>query len=249
MSSFKDKKSRGGSNNSGNAPRKKSGGGVSYSNSASTSSGPHVREYSLPKKIGITIVCALLVIALMLPSLMTLFGNSSDSQQTSDQTETVDSVNAQYQDTVTAIQEQVQADPTNVSYLETLTDEYYQWGTALMNVASDDDGYSQAATQLAYAESTATQCISAGSTSQTVRLERAMSAYFLGDSENAIAYMKEICDSNPDDPTVWTYLGMFYASAGDNDNARSAYQTALSKTSSDNTDLIDYINQQLESLS
>lgn len=250
VSSFKDKKGRGGSNKSGSPASGKKGGGSSTHSSSSGSSPSLHRSYSLGKKIGVTIVCALLVIALMIPSFMTLFGGRSDEQtdQQQEQTETVDSVNQQYDPTVQAVAAKVQEDPTNVTYLETLTSEYYQWAVALMNVASSDDDYTQAATQFANASQTAQTYLDNGGTSESVRLEQAMSSYYLGQTDSAIQSMQGICDDDPDNPVPWSYLGMFYAATGDNEQAKSAYQTALSKTSSDQTDLVDYLNQQLSSL-
>lgn len=264
MSSFKDKKANGYKGNSaGKAngsdkvkPAKQSG--VSKksaaSNKPSSPKGSYHKSNSMLKRIGIIVICAILVLALMIPSFMSLFSNSSTSSSSSSSasataTPSADSVNSQYEDTVNAIVAKVQEDPTNTSYLETLTSEYYQWALALMDVASSTDDYNQVVTCLSNTLTYANQYFDAGGTSESIQMERAIATYYLGDTDTAISYMQAVCDADPSNASAWANLGMFYQAAGNNDDAKTAYNNALSYATDSQSNLKEYVNQQLSSMS
>lgn len=262
VSSSKNKKNNGHKNNSGKKGTSNKGKstkqtGVSRQSASSSKpsapKGSYHKSNTVLKKVGITVICAILALALMVPSFMALFGSnstaSSSSSASATATPATDSINTQYQSTVDAIAAKIQEDPTNTTYLETITTEYYQWALELMNSASSTDDYTQIYTCLSKTLTYANQYVDAGGSSETVLMERAIATYYTGDTASAISYMQAVCDGDPANAAAWANLGMFYQSSGDNASATTAYNQALSTATDSQSSLKDYVNQQLSSMS
>lgn len=241
LSSFKDKKKNKGykGNPAGkrqkNASQLKGVKGDASRPAPKSGSSSRSRDNSLAKKIGITVVCLLLVIALMIPSLFSIIGSHDADVAASSQQETVESVNSRYQDTADAVLAKVDEDPDNTSYLQNLVTVYDEWGNQLMSVASADGTVSDEENQqisscfgnvVTYAD----QYIEAGGDSQDVQVDRAMACYYLGDSDEAISSMKRLCRKDSDNASLWQQLGSLYQAAGDADGAADAYGKAADIT-------------------
>jgi tetratricopeptide (TPR) repeat protein len=246
LSSFKDKKKNKGYKGNSAGKRQKNASqlkGVKSDASKPASKGgapksgapSRSRDNSLAKKIGITVVCLLLVIALMIPSLFSIIGSHNAGVANSAQQETVESVNSRYQGTADAVLAKVNEDPDNTSYLQNLVTVYDEWGSQLMSVASADGTVSDEETQqisncfdnvVTYAD----RYIEAGGDSQDVQVDRAMAYHYLGDDDKAISNMKRLCRNDSDNASLWQQLGALCQATGDTDGAADAYGKAVDIT-------------------
>lgn len=216
------------------------------------------KNAGLGKKIGITVVCALLALAMTIPSLVLLFSGDKESSAAKSTTgsastaattgpATVADIDAEYVETEAALIAAAKDAPDNNTYNETIGNLYFDWALDLMAYTGTEDVSAHLAETWAKCISYYDIFLKKGS-SAPVEVDRAIAFYYSGDTQSAIDSMLAFTAVNEKYSPAWANLGLFYESRGETDLARSAYKKALEVDPEDEYDVATFVNGRLESL-
>ncbi|NTU89509.1 MAG: tetratricopeptide repeat protein [Actinobacteria bacterium] len=216
------------------------------------------KNAGLGKKIGITVVCVLLALAMTIPSLVLLFSDDKGSSSTTSTTDsasaattaeaaTVADIDAEYEETETALIASAEAAPDDNTYNETIGNLYFDWALDLMAYTGTEDVSAHLAETWAKCISYYDTFLEKGS-SAPVEVDRAIAFYYSGDTQSAIDSMLAFTAMNEDYSPAWANLGLFYESRGETDLARESYNKALEVDPEDEYEVATFVNGRLESL-
>jgi tetratricopeptide (TPR) repeat protein len=193
------------------------------------------QRFSTAKKIGIVVVCAILALAMTIPSMAVLLAN--DTQSTSDTTSTesvvpdentsVEDTNSYYQNLVTKLETSISDGSASTTAYKQLGDDYYAWANALSAYHSDDaDAQTQAVTCWQKAKESYEKYL-ADNDSASVRVSDGVATYFSGDTAGGLAILEQTTVDYESYVPAWFNLGLLYLYSGDTDNAQAALQKVL----------------------
>lgn len=130
----------------------------------------------------------------------------------------------------------------------TLANNYFDMGMSAMNAASDEAGKEQARGLFAQAI-THYDAYLAQNESAPAEVDRAISVFYTGDHEGAIAALEAFTKRDSSFAPAWANLGMFYESHGDTGKAIEAYEHAVAAAEKDDTYGVgDYARGHLDAL-
>ena len=165
---------------------------------------------------------------------------------------TMEQVDAQYTQATDALQEQYDADPDNPSALLNLANGYFDWGAAARGYATtEDDDYhvvhlfSQA---IAHYDDYLERYGTDDGANKSVQVDRAIAIFYTGDVDTAVSTLEAFVAQTDDFGPAWANLGMFYESQGRIDDARSAYERAVSSDTDNSYGVKDYAQARLDAL-
>ncbi len=206
----------------------------------------------------------LLIFAFAFPSLATLItttGGSStntsssttSSSSSSSSTATTMDYDSMLQSTVNNELAAISASPNDSSAYEQLANQYFDWASYV------EDGTIESqytvAELFAKAQEYYKKCLDNNAIYHdltdynAVTVDYAITLFYLGDTEGAIATLEAFNLVTGDFPYSWANLGLFYQNEGNTDRARECYQKALSTANSDtDSDLITQVQELLNNL-
>lgn len=135
----------------------------------------------------------------------------------------------------------------DLAALLNLGQNYMSWGSSAIYSSTTDD-------EKAYSEALLKKAMEyydrylALNDSDAVKVSRAACDYYLGNTEQAIATLKEMTEKKPDYPLAWAYLGMFYEQGYDMDNAKAAYEKAAETDAKDEYGVKTYAEGRIDSI-
>lgn len=157
-------------------------------------------------------------------------------------------VDLTYRTTLDQLEGQYEADPSNPSALLNLANGYFDWGVAAMGVAADDEDAGHVADLFNHAIERYDEYLEANPGSKSVEVDRAISIFYAGDADRAIATLEEFTAADDSFGPAWANLGMFYESAGRAQDARAAYERAVACDPDDAYGVRTYAQQRLDAL-
>lgn len=175
-------------------------------------------------------------------------GTAATSTSSSSQLSSVDEVNATYGKAEQQLQAQYDADQTNPSALLNLANGYFDWGTAVMNVAKTDADNQHVKDLFQKAIGLYDQYLTKNPGSKSVEVDRAISIFYTGDTDKAIQTLEAFVKADDSFGPAWANLGMFYEKAGRTDDAKAAYEKAIKADPSDTYQVKTYAQQRLDAL-
>lgn len=215
-------------------------------------------------EVAAVVFAVIMALSMMLPSLSGCTSKSSSSSATTDaatdaatdatssttaaDTSTVSGVDSEYADTVAALENKLQGDPSNLATLINVANDYLQWGGSVTNVASTDDDKAHAADLYKKAMDYYDRYLALND-SKAARVNRALAQYYSGDTSGAISALEQFTAANTDYARGWAYLGMFYESQSQTDKAKDAFTKAGDADPDDTYGMRTYAEGQLSSIS
>lgn len=179
-------------------------------------------------------------------------GSSAPTSSSDEDETTMVDVDAQYQDATDTLQAQYDADPENPSALLNLANGYFDWGAAARAYVEDDDDdahvvdlFSQAISR--YDDYLEKYGADSGS-NKSVQVDRAIAIFYTGDVDTAVATLEDFVAKTDDFGPAWANLGMFYESENRTDDARAAYEKAITADSDNSYGVKDYAQARLDAL-
>jgi tetratricopeptide (TPR) repeat protein len=196
------------------------------------------KKNSTMKKVTTTIICAILVMALMLPVAGLAYSCSNQDAVANNPGVTVpggstgDNVDAgnttleaMYAQTIKKYEDAILVDPNNYNNYELLGNMAMDWGINVQEGLMSPAPYTQKElfekAIAAYTKRLALQ------PSPDVTVDRAIATFYNGDTVAAIALLEPYVVENAYFAPAWAWLGRFYEDNKQNDKARTAYEKAL----------------------
>lgn len=143
--------------------------------------------------------------------------------------------------------ERLDKDENNLAALLNLGQTYMSWGYSANSSASTDE-------EKAYAKSLLDTAIDYFdrylklNDSATVKIDRALSQYYAGDTDGAVKALEKVCDEYPENPLAWAQLAYLYESQNNTDKASDTYRKAAELDADERYGVKSYANQRLISL-
>lgn len=158
-------------------------------------------------------------------------------------------VDANYASVVEQLQAQYDSDPSNPSALLQLANGYFDWGVAAREVVATDEDDAHVVDLFNQAIARYDDYLEQNPDSKSVEVDRAISIFYAGDRDRAIAELESFTAEDGSFGPAWANLGMFYETEGRTDEAIAAYERAIESDSSDAYGVKDYAQQHLDALS
>ena len=209
---------------------------------------PKKNGLSTPAKVLIAFFAVLMALSLMIPSLSAFFQSGDTS---GDQTITIDTlreaIDNQYSTTVSTLETQLEADPTNPDLLHQLGEAYMQWAANSSYYATTDEqtleSYDHAKKAKEYFDTYLED-----NDDTDVAVEAAMCIYYYGETSNALSALEEIAKEDSDSAGLYANMGMLYEIQGMDDKALDAYNTAIEKDPDDVEGAKSYAESRIEAM-
>lgn len=158
-------------------------------------------------------------------------------------------VDANYASVIEQLQAQYDSDPSNPSALLQLANGYFDWGVAARGVGATDEDDAHVVDLFNRAIARYDDYLEQNPDSKSVEVDRAISIFYAGDRDRAIAELESFTAADGSFGPAWANLGMFYETEGRTDEAIAAYERAIESDSSDAYGVKDYAQQHLDALS
>lgn len=143
--------------------------------------------------------------------------------------------------------DRLKENPENLAALYNLGQTYMNWGYSANNSATTDEEREYAKKLLDKATSYFDRYLKLND-SVTVKIDRALTQYYAGDTTAATDALKKVCDENPEDAIAQAQLGYLYESQYDVENATAAYRKAAELDPENTQGVKDYANQRVIAL-
>ena len=173
---------------------------------------------------------------------------SSDGQAASDDGHTMDDVDATYGTAAKQLKAKYDANPADPSTLLNLANGYFDWGTAALSHAQDDEDRQHAIDLFKQAIGYYDTYIERNPGSKSAEVDRAICVFYSGDRTAAIAALEEFVAADSTFGPAWANLGMFYENEGRIDDAKDAYNKAIEADPEDTYQVKTYAQQRLANL-
>ena len=208
---------------------------------------PGKNGLSTPAKILIAFFAVLMALSLMIPSISAFFssGNSGNQEITIDTLR--EAIDNQYSTTVSTLETQLEADPTNPDLLKQLGSSYMQWAANSSYYAVTDEQTLKAYDHAKKAKEYFDTYLEDNDDIE-VATEAAMCVYYYGETSNAVSKLEDIAADDPDYAGVYANLGMLYEIQGMTDKALDAYNTAIEKDPDDADGAKSYAEGRIEAM-
>ncbi|MBR3157588.1 MAG: tetratricopeptide repeat protein [Atopobiaceae bacterium] len=148
---------------------------------------------------------------------------------------------------VKKFKKRLDADENNLAALLNLGQIYMEWGYSAHNSASTDEETTYAKNLLNTAIEYFDRYLKLND-SATVKIDRALSQYYAGDSDAAIKALQKVSEEYPENPLCQAQLGYLYESQSDVEKASAAYRKAAELDEDERYGVKSYANQRLISL-
>lgn len=148
---------------------------------------------------------------------------------------------------VDKLKKRLEEDPNNLAALLNLGEAYMNWGYSANSSSTKDEEKEYSKALLNKAMSYYDRYLKLND-SVTVKINRALTQYYAGETDQAIAALKKICEENPQNALAQAQLGYLYESQYDTKNATAAYTKAAELDSDDTYGIKTYANQRLIAL-
>ncbi len=220
--------------------------------------------------VGVILVSVIMVGSCLLPSLSAIISgiqNAQESAETSSATEDasddaetdsdteraettnsyMDSLDETYQPKVDALESKLEENAEDKATLINLANTYLKWADTGRNYASSDTDTEHVNELLTKAEGYYDSYLKLDDAS-AARVSRALCQYYLGETDAAVAALKEVAEKDESYAPAWTNLGMVYDETGDTEKAKEAFNKALEVDPNDTYGLQSYASSQLSSI-
>ena len=178
---------------------------------------------SLPVKIVIIAVAAIMVLSTVLGAVASFVGgNSANSVNLS----SIEDVDEQFAPQAETLEKRLASNPDNYELLSQLGDLYLSWGYYTSMFATVDAETVTANQRLEQAVTYFDQALQIEDSAE-LRTSRGVAKYYEGDSSAATTMLEETVEAYPEYAPAWANLGLFYESRGRTDEALNAYNTAI----------------------
>lgn len=161
--------------------------------------------------------------------------------------ESLKSLEETYGEKTGKLKERLKENPENLAVLLNLGENYMNWGYSANSSSATDEEQEYSKKLLKKAISYYDRYLKLND-SPTVRINRALTQYYAGETDAAIDALKKICEENPQNPLAQAQLGYLYESRYDIENASAAYRTAAELDPDDTYGIKSYANQRLIAL-
>lgn len=204
-------------------------------------------------KVVVVIFAIILVVTLTLPSLSALFSKSESQADTTteqaqqDQPKTPQSaeeVDASFKPAIDSLEKRLQEAPTNVSLLHNMSEAYRSWGIALSPYAQDQAVKDHQNEVLQKAVDTYDKLYQQ-SPSNTVKTDKAVTKYYMGKTDEAIADLEAIAKEEPT-TEHWANIAVLYEQMDNKEKAEEYYNKALEATDEGTEGMKEFIKARLE---
>jgi tetratricopeptide (TPR) repeat protein len=186
------------------------------------------------KKIAAIFFSVLLILAFAVPSVSVLMGFNSSS-----------SADDEYQAEVDNIQTLIDADSSEPTNYLNMADTYYNWATDVLDGNIDSSHSSDELFQEALSNYS-TYLQTENDTDAVINM--AFCYYYLGDLDSAQGALVAQTEKDPNNAVLWAKLGQVYQNNGDTENAKTAYNKAISLDEDDSQGAKSFAEQQLSTL-
>lgn len=225
--------------------------------------------------IAVGVFAVIMALSMMLPSLTYIFGNNNqqaeeqaqeqEEAQTTDDASTedeaeestatgMDLVDANYKAVVDPLEAKLSENPKDLATLLNLGNDYMAWASDAYSYATDDEsllhvnelfdkaiGYFDSYLEL--------------NDSIAVKTSRAMCLLYKGDTDDALASLQELTDSEATSDAepaeygrAWANMGYIYEYQGETEKAEEAYQQAKEHDKDDEYGAKSYADQRLAAM-
>lgn len=193
-------------------------------------------------------VIILFVVVFALSTLAGALASVFQAQSSQNVEVTVESLDETYQGYVDDLEEKVAANPEDKDSLLSLGRYYASWGSNVSMLASTDDETSHANDLLDHAIDCFDRYLELEDSNE-VRVDRALCLYYQEDVSGAVSALEELTQGGGADyAPAWSTLGSLYATRGDYDDAKAAYQRAIELDPDDEQGVKSSAESALESI-
>lgn len=200
-------------------------------------------ELSRPQKVVIVVFIVIFACSTLAGALASVF--QSSNQQAVEYN--VDYVDSQYESVVADLESKVEADPSDIDSLLSLAQNCASWGQMVGMLAQDDDERAHGTELLQRALGYYDQYLEQNDTPEA-RTDRALCAYYLGETDDALTDLETVTQTSPDYAPAWADLGMLYEAKGSTDQAIAAYEQAVALDPDDEAGAKSYAQGRLDAL-
>jgi tetratricopeptide (TPR) repeat protein len=202
--------------------------------------------------VGVKVVLVILIVVFVgsFVSIGTgLFSGTGQQNTGTTGTDSLATINAQYQPAVAALTSQLQSEPESYTALVSLGNTYFDWALKVQE-ASRTTTTAVGADQPLWvsAKDAYERAVEVKDDESPVRVDYAITLFYTGETNVAISTAEKVTKDDPDFAPAWFNLGVFYQAAGENEKAIAAYERAVELDPEGTQIGLDYANQQLQTL-
>lgn len=200
--------------------------------------------------LGVKVILIFLIIAFVASFIPIISGAfSGGNTQTTTQAGSLDSINQQYQGTVQSLTTMLQSEPESYTVLVNLGNTYFDWAAQIQQ-ASQTTSSAVGADQPMWvaAKDAYRRAIDVKAGEPTVVVDYAITAYYSGDTNEAIKSAESVAKANPEFAPAQFNLGIFYKALGDNQKALAAYEQYLKLDPKGTQGDLNFAKQEIASL-
>lgn len=237
-----------------------------------------MRNMSTGAKVAVGVFAVIMALSMMLPSLAPIFAGNNDAADEQEETsenqttaqdenataegeeeeaedltagvpdnETLQSLAQTNAEKVAPFKTRLKKNSKDLAALLNLGNAYMNWGYSATYSSSTDEEKEYAKGLLEQAIDYYDQYLKLND-AKSVRVDRALCQYYMGQNDEAIQALEKLAEDNPDYPLVWANLGMLYEQQGDSEKASEAYHKAVETDEKDEYGAKSYANSRLISL-
>lgn len=203
--------------------------------------------------LGLTVVAIVALVGVLLSGVLTPPAESAAPEDTPAVSDggsiaSMEDVDALYGAATERLEAQYDADASNPSALLDLANGYFDWGAAAMHYRGTDEADAHVRDLFQRAIELYDRYLAEHPGSKSVEVDRAISVFYGGDAEGAIAALEAFTAEDGTFGPAWANLGMFYEAEGRIEDAAAAYGRAVEADPDDTYHVKTYAQQRLDAL-
>ncbi|MDZ4168925.1 MAG: tetratricopeptide repeat protein [Coriobacteriia bacterium] len=162
---------------------------------------------------------------------------------------TTDAIAQQFQPTVAALTAALQSDPESYTALVNLGNTYFDWAIQTQQASQTNTATIGAEQPLWVAAKDAYgRAVALNPDEPPVVVDYAITVFYTGDTNKAIAEVERIVKANPDFAPAFFNIGIFYGALGDTANAVASFKKYLELDPNGEQGNADFAKQEIERL-
>ena len=206
-------------------------------------------ELSRFQKVVIVLFIIVFALSTLAGALASVFqGQQSQTAEQSQEDVTIESLDEDYQPVISDLEAKVAENAEDTASLLALGRYYFSWGASVAQLAQIDSETSHANELLGKAVEYYDKYLELEDSNE-VRVDRALCLYYQEDVSGAVSALEELTQGGGADyAPAWSTLGSLYATRGDYDDAKAAYQRAIELDPDDEQGVKSSAESALESI-